>query len=90
MDRVESMGFSQKIGRRFRGTPDTGHFDHLMGLYTKLITGLDDGIAGGIMAAPGTKGGISPFIIAPGIPEIILGKVGMTETGATGLHLTPP
>jgi hypothetical protein len=90
MDRVESMGFAQKIGWCFGRTPDTRHLDHLVGLQTKLIASLDDGIADGIMTAAGTEGGISSLIIAPGIPEIILGKVWMTKTGAAGLHFTPP
>jgi len=84
------MGFSQKISRRLGGASNTGHFDHLVGFQAKFIAGLDNGITDGIMATSGTESRVKPFIILPGIPKVISGKIRMTEHGTAGLHLTPP
>ena len=90
VDRVESMGLSKEIGRCLGRASNPGHLDHPVGGDGELKACLDDGIGDGIMAAPCTECGIGPFVIPPGMAEIIFRQIGMTENGAVWTHLSPP
>jgi len=81
MDGVEAMGGGKEIGRRFRGTADTGELRDPMGWQVQLKAGLDDGAADAVMAAASAKGRDRALIIPAREPPIIGRKPRMLEFG---------